>query len=381
MASVTPYRQMARATPYQPDGTPVRSLAWRSFRRRLGDAAYRAGRVGLPWIRVVTAVAVLGAVGVLVWVNRAQLPAATHALVTARPVWLAVGTVVLVLWWTAWLLLFLACRRLAGVGGYADAVRLAPVAVGAVALNLLLKSGGLAGLGLFALDGRRRGLPAGRVAGAYLLAAVLADVAFAATLGAVVVVVWIDERLTRGEVVAVAVFAVFLAVRVVAVVAAARDRVLLRRLWTLPARAWDRVRRLPAREHDTAPADEFFDAVALVRGRPAAALPALGYAVCVDVLGAAMLWAALAAVGGGDRPVVAVVAYAMSVLFGIVGVLPGGLGVAELGAAAVLVSFGVPVGIAAAAVVLFRVWEYWLPVVVGGTVAWWVRRRVAGAVS
>jgi hypothetical protein len=44
--------------------------------------------------------------------------------------------------------------------------RLAPVAVGAVALNLVVKSGGLAGLALFLLDGRRRGTPAGRVAGA-----------------------------------------------------------------------------------------------------------------------------------------------------------------------------------------------------------------------
>ena len=332
------------------------------------------------WVRVAAVSAVVGVVGVLVWANRAELPAAGRALATARGGWLLVGTLVLVLWWAVWLLLYLACRRLAGVGGYAEVTRLVPVAVGAVALNLVVKSGGLAGLALFALEGRRRGMPAGRVAGAYVLAAALADVAFVVTLGAAVVVVWVDGQLTRGEVVAVGVFLVFLAVRVGAVVAAFRDRDLLRWLWTLPARGWDRVRRRSARGYDTATADEFFDAVTLVRTRPGAALPALGYAACIDVLGAAMLWAALAAVGGGNRPVLALVAYAISALFGVVGVLPGGLGFVEVGTAAVLVSFGVPVGLAAAAVVLFRVWDYWLPAAVGGALAWWVRHRVAGVV-
>jgi uncharacterized protein (TIRG00374 family) len=320
-------------------------------------------------------------VGILVWANRAELPATGRALAAAWGCWLLVGTLVLVLWWAAWLLLYLACRRLTGVGGYAEATRLAPIAVGAVALNLMVKSGGLAGLALFAADGRRRRMPAGRVAGAYVLSAVIADVAFLVTLVAAVVVVWVDSRLTRGELVASGVFLVFLAIRVAVLLAAFRDRELLRRLWTLPARAWDRLRRRPVGEYDTAIVDEFFDAVTLVRGRPGPALAAVSYGVCIDVLGAAMLWAALAAVGGGNRPVLALVAYTMSVLFGIVGVLPGGLGFAEVGAAVVLTSFGVPVGPAVAAVVLFRVWDYWVPIAAGGSIAWWVLRRVPAVVS
>ena len=102
--------------------------------------------------------------------------------------------------------------------------------------------------------------------------------------------------------------------------------------------------------------------------------------MCIDVLGAAMLWAAVAAVGGGSRPVLALVTYAMSALLGIVGMLPGGLGFVEISAVAMLASFGVPVGLAAAAVLVFRVWDYWLPVALGGTAAWWLRRRVVEAV-
>ncbi|MDQ3887380.1 MAG: hypothetical protein M3308_10340 [Actinomycetota bacterium] len=221
------------------------------------------------WLGVAAVVAVVGVVGALLWVNRAELPATGRALVTARGDWLLVGTLVLVLWWAVWLLLYLACRRLTGVGGYDEAIRLAPVAVGAVALNLAVKSGGLAGLGLFALDGRRRGTPVGRVIGAYVLAAVLADVAFVVTLSAAVVVVWVDGHLTHGELVAVGVFLVFLAVRVAVVLAAFRDRALLRWLWTLPAQAWDRLRGRSARAYNTAPADEFFEVIKLVRSRRA----------------------------------------------------------------------------------------------------------------
>lgn len=54
--------------------------------------------------------------------------------------------------------------------------------------------------------------------------------------------------------------------------------------------------------------------------------------MAIDLLGAMMLWATLAAVGAGNRPVVVLVAYPISTLFGIVGVSSGGLGFVEVGA-------------------------------------------------
>lgn len=254
---------------------------------------------------------------------------------------------------------------------------LLPVTVAALALNLAVKSGGLAGLAVFVADGRRRGLPTARVSGAYVVAAAMADIAFVVTLAAGIVVVWLDGRITRPEVVAVVVFIILLAVRMAALIAAIRSRELLRRWWTLPARTVDRVLRRPARPHDVTGADELYEVVGVLRRRPVAVLPAMGSAVAIDLLGAVMLWAALAAVGGGNRPVVALVAYAISTLFGIVGLLPGGLGFVEVGAVAVLVSFDTPVGVAAAAVVVFRVLQFWLPLAVGAVVSWWLRRRGA----
>lgn len=315
----------------------------------------------------------LAALALLVWLNRREIPAADHALRNARERWLWVGLALLLVWWANWTLLHQASRRVMGVGGGPEFLRLVPVTMSSIALNLGVKSGNVAGLAAFAADGRRRDQQPGRVAGAYLVAAQVAELTFIVTLAAGMAVVWVDGRLTRAEVVATAVFAVGLIVRMGSLVAAVRSREVLRRVWTLPARVLDGVLGRPAREHDTSGADQLYDAVAAIRHRPWAAIPAVLSAIAVDFLGAAILWASLAAVGGGDRPVVALVAYAVSALFGIVGVLPGGVGFVEVGAAAVLTSYGVPVGMAAAAVIVFRIFEFWIPLVVGGAIAWRVQ--------
>ncbi len=327
------------------------------------------------WVSITCPAVVLLCVAALLWVSRHELPAVGRVLDGAQRGWLVGGVLLLGCWWVAWVLLHAASRRALGVGGYAETGRLIPVTLAAVALNLAVKSGGLAGLAAFAADARRRRLPRGPVSGAYLLAAAFADVGFIVTLAAAVALTSINGQLTRPEVAAVVVFVVFLVMRVAILVAALRSRDALRRVWTMPARLWAWLRRSPARQPDTVAADELYDAVTLARAHPTLALPALVFAIGVDVVGAAMLWAALAAVGGGNRPAVALVAYAISVLFGVVGVLPGGLGFVELSAAAVLVSFGTPTAVAAATVVLFRVWEFWLPLALGTAVAGWLRRQ------
>ncbi|MDQ3764846.1 MAG: lysylphosphatidylglycerol synthase domain-containing protein [Actinomycetota bacterium] len=331
--------------------------------------------VRLNSVRIASSAVVLVCVTAVLWANRGELPVVGQVLGGAQRGWLVGGVLLLGCWWVAWVLLHAASRRALGVGGYAETGRLIPVTLAAVALNLAVKSGGLAGLAAFAADARRRDLPRGPVSGAYLLAAAFADVGFIVTLAAAVTVTWMNAQLTRPEVAAVALFVVLLVMRVVVLGAALRSRDALRRMWTMPARLWDWLRRGPRRHPDTVTADELYEAVSLVRARPRLALPALGFAIGVDVVGAAMLWAALAAVGGGNRPAVALVAYAISGVFGVVGVLPGGVGFVELSAAAVLVCFGTPTAVAGAAVVLFRVWEFWLPLALGAPVAGWLRRQ------
>lgn len=320
------------------------------------------------------AAGVVAAIGLLVWANRKDIPAAAEALRTADGGWVLVALILFGVWWLNWALLYAAARRVTGVGGYREFARLVPVTLAAIAVNLAVKSGNIAGLAVFVADGRRHGVPSGRVTAAYLAAAQLAEVAFVVTLTAGLVVVWEDGRLTPAEVLAVVVFVIGLAVRMGSLVAAVRSREVVRRVWTWPARLLDRVLRRPPREYDTSGADELFDAVGAIRASPRAAVPAVVCAIAIDLLGAAVLWASMLAVGAGNRPFVALVAYAVSTLFGIVGFLPGGVGFVEVGAAAVLASYGTHVGVAAAAVVLFRVFVFWFPLA-AGLVTWQVLQR------
>ena len=89
----------------------------------------------------------------------------------------------------------------------------------------------------------------------------------------------------------------------------------------------------------------------------------------VEACAVLQLTAAIAATGQGIHVVPAVVAYSVGLLFAIVGVVPGGIGLVEVSATGVLVASGIDVVPAAAAVLLFRVAELWTPVALGAVAA------------
>lgn len=327
-------------------------------------------------MRIAGAVLVGGVLALLVWANRSELPAAAHALRTARGGWLCAGFGLLLVWLLNWTMVHLASRRITGAGGYGELIRLFPVSLASIALNLAMKSGNFAGLAAFTAEGRRRGAPTGRVLGAYLAAAQLAEVAFIATLAIGMTVVAAERRLTRPEIIALVIFVIGLVIRVGLLLAAVRSRDTVRAVWTLPARLASKLTGRHFAQSATG-ADQLFDAVMAIRKHPWASVPAVLFAVGIDLLGAAIFWASLAAVGGGNRPVIALVAYAVSTLFGIVGFLPGGVAFVEVSGAAVLVSFGTPLGVAVAAVVVFRVLVFWIPLVAGLLLSWWLTQRSA----
>ncbi|MEV4512633.1 lysylphosphatidylglycerol synthase domain-containing protein [Dactylosporangium sp. NPDC049525] len=307
------------------------------------------------------------------WVNRAELPVAAAALRGADARWLLAGSGMLGLWWASWVLLYASCRRLLGVDGYRQCGQLVAVVLGSVAVNLVVKSSGLAGLTLFLRDARQRNLPVARVSVGYVLAACMAEGAFAVTLAAGTGLVLASGAMDRVELVAVAAFVGLLGVRAGLAGALLRSRAAFVGVCSAPARWRDRLLRRPARAYGVG-AGELYDAVLLLRRQPAGALAPFGFALCVDVFGVALLCAALAAVGGGVRPGVALVAYAISAVFGTVGFMPGGLGFVEVSSAALLASSGVPLGVAAAAVVVFRAWDFWLPLAVGAAAVWWLHQ-------
>jgi len=308
--------------------------------------------------------------------NRADIPSALRAVQHADPGWLAAAVAASAAYVVVLAILHAAAQRAARLR--TSPLRLLPVTVAANAMNLVTKSAGMAGLPLFLGDARRRELPGGAVTAAYVLAMVLAEVAFAFALAAAIVVLVLGGQLTVAEAVAAVVFGVYLIGRVALFVLTFGDRERLQRLVAWPRRQWHRLRRRP--DHAKRPtvrsqaADEIADAVALLRARPGAAIPAFAHALALEVIGVLMLAAVLRAVGAPASPTVALVGYAVSVLFAIVGVLPSGLGFVEVSLTAVLVAYGAPVATAAAAVALYRVCELWLPAMAGVLVARRLRR-------
>jgi uncharacterized protein (TIRG00374 family) len=323
------------------------------------------------WKRVAIVVIVAFAAAFVVQ-HHEDVPEAWKVVRTADGWWLALAALLTAAWLVNFGLLQAAAQRAAGLPTRPFAI-VAP-AIAANFVNMITKSGGMAGLAMLLTDGRRRGNPRGPVVAAYLLAAALVEMAFGATLFFAMLLVWASDQLTGAEITASLVFALYLTVRVGILVVAWRSRHSLRRLFVLPGRVNAWLRRRPHQPGEHRAADDLHEAMALVRRAPARSLPTVGHALGVALLGVMTMWAIMASVGAGHSLIVALVAYSVTVLFTIVGLLPSGVGFVEVSLAAALVSFGVDGPRTAAIVVLYRIFQLWLPVIVGAVLAPRVRR-------
>lgn len=333
----------------------------------------RRSRIAQPLLYVVVAVAGIA----LLVANRADVPVALRALRHARPAFVLVALLLVIVALANQTALHSTAQRATGLESSAVGL-IRPVAAAGF-FNLVAKSGAMAGLAPLLQASARRQKSRGATVAAYLLVNVLGHLAFAAVLAGSLVVMATDGRFSRVDAVAATLFAITTLAQVALVVAAVRSQSTLRRLYRFASQVsrwatpWKRAHRVPAATSDAAPdttaADELFDAVQLLRQQPRLAVPSIAHAFGVEIIGVGQLWCILVALGQPPRLVVPVVAYAISVLFTIIGFLPGGLGFVEAGLGAVLVSFGVTGPTAAAAVVLYRVMELWLPFLIGAAAA------------
>ena len=321
--------------------------------------------------------ALIVAAGWFVWSKRADIPVTRDALRSASPLWLAIAVGLAVAFIVNQAMFYRAAQRALGVGLPAREAWTASNA--AFFVNTVAKSGGLAGVAAFTSAAKRHGLSRSRTIAAYVVVAVLGQLGFALSLVAAIVALVGSGNFTRIDAIAAVVFGVYTIVITVSVVAGFRSRRLLRWIHALPTRTKRRVLRRFGRDPgggsiDTAEADELFDALQVLRRTPQALSTTMAHAVLVEVIAVAMLWATLHAVGAGVGPSVALVAYSISVMFFIVGVLPGGLGFVEASLGVVLAGYGVPAPVAAAAVVIYRLLELWLPLAVGAIAVRKLRR-------
>lgn len=321
------------------------------------------------WLTSVASAALIVLALVFVVANRNELPTIAAALKGTNPYSLAAIvalTAVAVLNYCA---MFRASYRVLGLRlSGRDAVMLG---LGALFVNQVSKSSGMGGIGLFLRHGRQQGDDLGKVAAAYVLATITGHLSFAVVLVAALVAAWADGQLHRAELIAALIFAVYFCVQAAAVVAAFQSRGATRWLFRIPKKLLSTARRRPfdAASHSDATADELFEAVGLIRRGPMRVIPPAIHALAWEALAILTLWLVVYAVGGKVSLAVALVAYAISVLFSIVGILPAGAGTAEASLGAVLVAFGLPVATATAATLVYRLFDTWVPFVLGAIAA------------
>lgn len=326
-----------------------------------------------PWWRWPAAAALAVSAVALLWGDRRDLPSALSSVRSARPLFVITALALVFVAMASQAVLHAATQRAVGID--ADAAALLEPAAAASFCNLTTKSGGMAGLVPLSAAGRRRGVPASRTVAAYVLANVVGHLAFAATLGTAMVVLVMEHRLPVGVTVACAAFAVLTGAQIGLLAAAvASDRVADRAHAARAALARRRGRPVPARPSEL---DQTVVILRELRADPKAIAAPFGAALLVELVGMAQLWAVLHAVGARPGLTVPLVAYAVSVLFAVVGFLPGGIGFVEAGLGGLLVSFGLPTPRAAAVVVLYRMCELWLPAAIGAVALRRGRRAAA----
>jgi uncharacterized protein (TIRG00374 family) len=319
----------------------------------------------------------MGGVAVLalyfVYTNRGQLPEARQAAAHASPGWLAVAAALAVAMILNYGALSRAAFRAVGVSlRYRRATLM--TAAGHFLNTVIVNSGGMAGVTVFLREADRVGFARGKAMTGYLVVAQLGHFVFAGILVVALIVAHADREVTRAEWLATGVFAFYTSLALALLVAAVRSPGAVRFVHALPGRVRRRALTLAGRRPspnpgETAEADDLYAALSTVIHKPRQmALPAI-HALGTEALGIGMLWALLRAFGAGGGIEAPLFAYAMGVLFSIVGFLPAGAGFAEAGLGLALVSSGVAGPVAALVVVSYRVLETWIPVAYGAWAA------------
>jgi len=310
-----------------------------------------------------------GAAVAFLWLHRGELPTTAHQLRRADPVWLVAGLFLVASFLVASGRLHRAGQRAAGwTLGTGRAVRLAAAAA---FLNEVTKSAGVAGAGCFVGEASRQGRARAPVVAGYAAAMLGNETAFVAVLGLAVIVLLRSGQLSPPVLIGVALFAVYLGGRLALALGVGDVRRAAAMMSALWARVWTaRRRHTGARPSPhSSLADEVHEVMTVLRTCPRRALPIIGWGLVMEALGVAMVAVSMSAVGLDFEPSLAVVVYGLAILFGIVGILPGGLGVVEITTVAVLISLGADPSRAAAAVVIFRCFELWLPALLGALAA------------
>lgn len=238
-------------------------------------------------------------------------------------------------------------------------------------LNMVVKSGGMSGLAVFVRLGGQRGFSGSRVTLGYLLTLGLGYAAFLVVLGAALVALGRQDSLRTLELAASASIAVVLLTLIVGLILVLRSKRGVHRSYALLAGAVNRTGGVLFRRPLLDPAGgiraaaEAEAVMGLLRERPVSLLPSALASLGKDLCGAAVLFAVLRAFHDPTTPALALIAYALTIVFSYISIVPSGLGIVEVSLTGVLIRAGVPPAEAALSTVVFRLFQFWTPFLVG----------------
>ena len=324
----------------------------------------------MPKPRTVLIAIVCAATAALVIGKRDELFVAARAIRHAQPGWLLVGLMLSAAIVVNMAALEAASQRLFGV--HRTLRRTIRLTARSHFLNLVTKSGGMAGVTVFNADSRRHALSVHRTTAGYIIAEVAFHIGFTVVLILSLPQLAHDHRLNAANAIGLAVFVALTVIFLGGVVAAGRSRESIRRLHAIPGALRARVARLLHRPHDSPTvdhhaADDLHNAVVLARRHRRGLAPLVVHSLLYPLIGVCLLWVSMHSLRVDRGFHAALVGYCIATVFSIIGILPAGLGFTEVSLAATLASYGIPSGKAVAVVCVYRVFDLWIPLAAGAS--------------
>ena len=350
----------------------------------LGRAEHTRTAVGrrTPPLGTVAVIAIVcAATAAFVIGKREDLPVAWRSIRHASPGWLMLGLMLSGALVVNMAALEAATQRLFGV--HRTARRTLRLTARSHFLNMVTKSGGMAGIAVFNGDSRRHGLSVHRTTAGYIVAELAFHIGFTIVLLMSLPQIAHDHRLNAANTIGLAIFTALTVVFIAAVVAAGRSRESIRRLHSSSTALRNRAARILRRPHhvradDHHAADDLHSAVVLARQHRRGLAPVAVHAILYPLIGVSLLWGSMHALGVSRGFRAALVGYCIATVFSMIGVLPAGLGFTEASLAATLASYGIPSGRAVAVVCVYRVFELWVPLAAGALA---VRERTHAVIA
>jgi uncharacterized protein (TIRG00374 family) len=303
-------------------------------------------------------------VGHLTEIEKAALP-----LIRGQPEWILLAAVLQVLYYAVFAAIFKSAFYTVDIKS--RILDLIPVTLGALFINVVAPTWGMAGAALYVDDASHRGESPARAAAGTLLAQTADFSAFALILAGGIAYLSMRNRLQNYEIAGTAVLVVILCSLAFTLILGRWRPILLMKLLGL---AQSGINRLVKKVHRNTVlpdgwaarnAADFSNAAGAIEAHPERLALTLGLALVAHLINISSLYALFLAFHQQIELGPLVSGYAMGVLFWNISPVPQGIGVVEGVMALVYTSLGIHGFIAALIVLAFRALNFWLPMLLG----------------